>query len=305
MTATRKTATAALFVALQVALGDSIPSLGQIYCTPHGQEVHTPPLRVRPSYLLRDIDRQLGRRRSIPPGQLIAEANSEVTRRGFDYEFEVSSFIAEHKLRPLGNSDPNTSERTTYEFDMATADGRSLRLQVEVGTEGACGERETLIPTAHLSKQEIDLVVNSQHYRLKRPATFDLKWMQLVDEQTKKTLRTWELPFDAQPLGVSPDGRTLFFLPNFNIYAYQRNLSSRLAVSPVHLLARPEPAERPSHLILAASNRGVQFADAYDLIERESSETLEDRDPKFPYVGYKRFHVGGKSYVVRFQWPCT
>ncbi len=63
--------------------------------------------------------------------------------------------------------------------------------------------------------------------------------------------------------------------------------------------------DRPSHIILAASDRGVQFANAYELIRQESSETLEDRDPKFPYVGYKRFHVGDKSYVVRFQWPCT
>jgi hypothetical protein len=156
-----------------------------------------------------------------------------------------------------------------------------------------------------VTNQEIELVVDSQHYHVKRPSGFGLESMQLVDAETKKTLRTWELPFYPQLLGVSLDGSTLFFLPNFDIYSSGQNTALWVAAVPIPMGEGLQLRGRPTHLILAVSDRGVQFANDYELIEQESSEILEDRDPNFPYVGYKRFHVGDKSYVVRFQWPCT
>ncbi len=268
-------------------------------------ETRAPLLRVRPSYLLRDVNRQMDLPQSKPLDQFIAAANSELTHRGFDYEFDVSSFITEHKLTPLRASDTSVFESRPYEIDLTSVEGAPLRLEVNVDMEGPCGERMTLIPAARVTDREIELVVNSRHRRVKRPSTFALEWMQLVDEQTKKPLRTWELPFDAQPLGVSPDGSTLFFLPNFNIYSSEQNTSWRLGVAAMPRAAGLQLLGRPWHLILATSDRGVQFANAYGLIEQESSETLEDQDPDLPYVGYERFHVGDKTFLVRFQWPCT
>ena len=247
----------------------------------------------------------MGLPQSKPLDHFIAEANFDLTRRGFDYEFDVSSFITEHKLTPLGDSDTSVFESRPYEIDLTSVEGVPLRLQMDVGMEGPCGERTTLIPAVRVTDEEIELVVDSRHRRVKRPSTFALEWMQLVDEQTKKPLRTWELPFDAQPLGVSPDGSTLFFLPNFNIYSSEQNTSWRLDVAAMTRAAGLQLLGRPWHLILAASDRGVQFANAYGLIEHESSEILKDRDPDLPYVGYERFHVGDKTFLVRFQWPCT
>jgi hypothetical protein len=245
----------------------------------------------------------LDRHQSRTLGQLINEANAELARRGFDYEFEVGSFIRKHKLTPLGGSAYSLFEDRPYEFDLRTVEGTLFRLQMDVSPAGECGERTTVIPVAHVTEEEIELVVNSRHYRVRRPSTFSLESMQLVDEKTKKSVRTWELPYYAQPVGVSPDGSTLYF----NIYSSYPSptASLRRAVAPISRPAGLQILDHPWEVTLAVSGRGIQIANAYEWIKQEKSEMLEDRDPKSSYAGYKRFNVGDRTYVVRFLWPCT
>ena len=295
-----------LFLALLlVALAHSVVVLRGLDSAPSSVS-HVPLLRVRPSYLLRHINRELDRHPSMPISQFIAEANSEIARQGFDYEFEVNGFLAERQLAPLVALNPNDSQTEPYEFNLTTVQGSELHLKTDVDImEGPCGERYTLIPAVRVTNQEMELVVDSRHYSVKRPSGFGLEWMQLVDEKTKRTLRTWELPFDAEALGVSLDGSTLFLLPNFNIYASKPDISLRPVAASMPMTVGLQVAGRAPQLLLAVSDSGVHFAIEDELIERETSELLEDRDPNLPYVGYKRFHVGNKSYVVRFQWPCT
>jgi len=293
------------FALLLVALAHSVVVLRGHEITPSSVS-HAPLLRVRPSYLLRHINRELGRHPSVPISQFIAEANSEIVRQGFDYEFEVSQFISKRRLTPLVPLNRNEFGTEPYELALMTVQGARLRLEMDVELmEGPCGERSTLLPAARVTSGEIELVVDSRHYHVKRPSGFGLDRMQLVDEKTKRTLRTWELPFEAEALGVSPDGRTLFLLPNFNIYASNQDTSLTPIAASMPMLAGLQAPSRAPRLILAVSDTGVQFAFEDELIEREKSELLEDRDPNLPYAGYKRFHVGNKSYVVRFEWPCT
>ena len=297
---------AKLFLALLlVALPQSVVVLRGHDSAPSSVS-RVPLRRVRPSYLLRRINRELDRHPSMPISQFVAEANSEIARQGFDYEFEVNGFLSERQVRPLVPLNPNDSQTEPYEFNLTTIQGAEVHLQMDVDImEGPCGERYTLIPAVHVTNQEMELVVDSRHYSVKRPSGFGLEQMQLVDEKTKRTLRTWELPFYSEALGVSLDGSTLFLLPNFNIYASKQAVSLRPVAASMPMIVDLQVANRAPQLILAVSDRGVQFAIKDELIERETSELLDDRDPNLPYVGYRRFHVGNKSYVVRFQWPCT
>jgi hypothetical protein len=239
--------------------------------------------------------------------KFIADANSAVARKGFDYEFDVSRFISNRRLTPLVCLNPNNSPTEPYEFDLTTVQGKQLHLQMDVGImAGPCGERYTLIPAVRVTNREIELVVDSHHYPVKRPSGFGLEWVQLVEEKTKRTLHTWELPYYAEALGVSADGSTLFLPPNFNIYASTQDTSLRPILASLPMIGGLQVPPHPPQLILALSESRAQFAIENELmIERETSGTLKENDPEQPYVGYKRFQVGGNSYVVRFQWPCT
>ncbi len=304
MSRKRATITALFFVALTATLVCSAITLGA-QDHPRSEAAHSHLLRVTPSNLLQDVNRRLDYHQYTNLNQLIREANSELTVRGFDYVFDVSTYITERRLTPLDRSTPSDFEGNPYEFDLTILEGGQLHLRLDAGPAGACGERSVLIPAARVTPEEITVVVGSQHYRVKRPSGFHLEQVQLVDEKTKKTVRTWELPFYAELLGVSPDGSTLFFLPNFNLWASRQNTSTRLATVSMLMPTGPQGLHRPSHLILAVTERGVEFANEYAPLEQETSEILGDRDPEHPYIGYRRFRLAAKSYVVRFEWPCT
>jgi len=304
MSKKRTITTTLFFVVLAATLVCSAITLGG-QDHPRSTAAHSHVLRVTPSNLLQDMNRRLDYHQFTTVNQLIGEANSELAVRGFDYVFDVSSYITDRRLTPLDRSTPSDFEGNPYEFDLTNPEGGQLRLRLDAGPGGACGERSVLIPAARVTRDEITVVVGSQHYRVKRPAGFHLERVQLVEERTKNTIRTWELPFYAELLGVSPDGSTLFFLPNFNLWASRQNTSTRLLTVSMPMPTGPRVVHRPSHLILAVTERGVQFANEYELLEQETSEILGDRDPDFPYIGYRRFRLGAKSYVVRFEWPCT
>jgi len=304
MSKKRAITTGSFLVVLTAVLVCSAITLGT-QDHPRSAAAHSHLLRVAPSHLLEDVNRQLDYHQFTTVNQLIGEANSELALRGFDYVFEVSTYITERRLIPLDRSTPSDFEGNPYEFDLTILGGGQLRLRLDAGPAGGCGERSVLIPAARVTPEEITVVVGSQHYRVKRPSGFHLERIQLVDENTKKAVRTWELPFYAELQGVSPDGSTLFFLPNFNFSASRQNTLSRLATVSMFMPTDPQGLHRPSHLILAATERGVQFANEYDLLESETSEILGDRDPDYPDIGYRRFRLGAKSYVVRFEWPCT
>jgi len=218
-------------------------------------------------------------RKQLPIPTIIATGNSLIPERGADYEFEVGDLIDHSDLKPISRTE---STGATYRLPIQTVEGEPLLLEVEVSPEGPCGERTAQIPIAGLSQSEIDVVSEGKHYRIRRPQSFSLEWMSLVDQTMKKRLRTWELPFDAQPGGVSPDGRTIYLGPNWRF-------------------------DGPSEVTLAISDGVYFFADARDLLAREKAELIQDypRDPNDHYQGFKRFLLEKKIFIVRFEWPCT
>jgi hypothetical protein len=236
-------------------------------------------LNVKPSGLAHEIHSLMLGRKQASVASIIAVGNSRISQAGVDYEFEVSRLIEHSQLKPISG---NESDGAIHRLPMRTVGGEALLLEVEVSPEGPCGERTAQIPIAGLNKSAIDVVSEGKHYRLQRPPSFSLEWMSLVDRTMKKRLRTWELPFVAQPSGVSPDGRTIYLDSNGGF-------------------------GQPSELTLAISDGVYSFADARDLLAREKPELIEDfpRDPNDAYAGYKRFLLGSEVFIIRFEWPCT
>ena len=118
-------------------------------------------------------------------------------------------------------------------------------------------------------------------YGLKRPASFVLDEAQLLDPSSKRVLRSWQLPFQTIPEGISADGRSLFlgFHTEFGLDEL--------------LLELPEDG-RPRFRAKEGTDLGA-------------GEWIDERprDPHDTFEGYMRFRVGGREHVVRFTGPCT
>jgi len=119
-------------------------------------------------------------------------------------------------------------------------------------------------------------VAEGRKYRIKRPATFSLDQMSLVDEKMKRNIRSWEVPNETIPEGVSEDGTKLYV-----------------------------PTER-EELVLEISESGIQFK-ARNSLQLKKGDWIKDHptDPNNGYLSFMRFQAGEKSHIVKFSGPCT
>ena len=124
------------------------------------------------------------------------------------------------------------------------------------------------------------VVAEGRRYRLERPPGFLLSEASLVDDSLKRVLRTWQLPYQTTPLGLSPDRTKLYVpLPNFDDEGWDDKLAVEISDAGVRFVTRAG-LSLPKH---------EQVTDAP---EREG-------------VSLVRYGAGRQSYVLRFTDPCT
>jgi hypothetical protein len=139
-----------------------------------------------------------------------------------------------------------------------------------------CGECFFAFPSLSVTKAEILLLLKGRQYRLKRPRLFGLDEMSLVDGSMKRVLRTWEVPYQSAPIGISADGTRLYIETEFD------RLALEIAPSGVSF--------KPRSRVEIQNGKAVQG---------------QTRDPKNAYLAFMRFGSGKKSYVIRYSSPCT
>jgi hypothetical protein len=127
-----------------------------------------------------------------------------------------------------------------------------------------------------VTRAEILLLLKGKQYRLKRPRLYKLDEMSLDDASMKRVIRTWEVPQQSVPLGISADGTRL----------YMNTEAERLA--------------------LEISQTGISFK-ALSRVEIQNGVDVDKHpmDKKNAYLAFMKFTSGRKSYIVRYSAPCT
>jgi hypothetical protein len=234
-------------------------------------------LVVTPSNVLSDVAERKQQQPSLTASQLAQYANELVQKRGFDYDFDVCDAVP----RGLRTEAPTWTVRNT----LLLSNGQKLNVEFAVGNPNEpdllCGECSTQIPSVQVTKHELRLVADGKQYRVRRPATFILDEAELVDASMKKVLRTWQLPYQTVPIGISADGAKLY------LYIYQFELDD---------------------LVLELSENGkVAFRVRAEIGLRDEGEWIENLPTHAAKtkLGFRRYQAGNKNYIVRFIPPCT
>lgn len=234
-------------------------------------------IKVSASNILQELSERKKKQAAITARELAAYGNELLEKRGFDYMFDVCDILSQRQRR-------STAAEVFGNYQLALTNGekRNFRFTVAgAGSSGMCGECEALIPSVQVNKQEMTLIAGGKRYRVRRPKPFILDEAKLVDATMKKVLRTWQLPYQTIPVGISSDGAKLYL----DLYTdYELD-----------------------DLVLELSENGrLTFLD-----RRESQliagKLLEDhpKDPRNDYLSFIRFQAGDKTYIVRFWGPCT
>lgn len=237
---------------------------------------------LRPSNVVEDLKRYKALRPGIKAAALARYGNALLARRGFDYDFDACEIFPREMLN--GDGSLLEAERLhTFQRRLTRLDGRRVTFNlVADDLGGPCGECHLMLPALRVTKTEMHLVAGGAVYELKRPASFVLDEAQLVGPDLKTVLRTWQLPHQTIPEGISPDGRRLYV--GFH------------------------DEDHLDEVVLEITEDGrTNFRAAADAGVGDGGEWIKDhpKDPRNDYLSFLRFRNGGRTHVIRFTGPCT
>lgn len=240
---------------------------------------------LKPSHILDAVRRRKSLGPRLSPAALARYANELLALRGFDYNFDACEIFppedpAQHERGPRPGG---AWARTTLEHRMTRADESGLTFRLVTDERGGmCAECFLTIPALRVTKGSITVVAEGgATYELKRPAAFKLDEAQLLDPGMKRALRTWQLPYQTIPAGVSPDGKSVYL-----------SFYEEAGLDELVLEISEEGSPRFTARAKAAAAKGEWVTDP-------------PREPDDPFEGYMRFSVGRKGHVIRFSGPCT
>jgi len=261
-------------------LGTALPSAnGQVARTLSSSKSNRK-LKVVPSTILSDLQRRIKERPGTSPLELAVYANAALSRKGFNYDFDICELLPPAQ-RAVMRAGP--TEAQTFIYKMILVGGRGLPLQlVSNDSVGMCGECYFQIPAQRVTQQSMLVLVDGTQYHFKRPSHFNLDKVELVDKSLKKVLRTWHMPYQTVPAGLSPDGEKLYL----DFY---------------------EQYQLDDLLLELSANGSIQFKARSEVALASDDGWLEDfpKDPNNAYLSFKRFHAGERSYIIKFSGPCT
>jgi hypothetical protein len=236
---------------------------------------------LKPSNILDAVRQRKALGPRLSAAGLARYANDLIKQKGFDYNFDVCEIFPPEMLAG-GGAGGATGALHTFDRPLTRLDGRGVTFRFVADDYGSpCAECLLPVPALRVTKGEMHVVAGGVVYELKRPAAFVLDEASLVGADLKTVLRTWQLPYQTIPVGVSPDGKSLYvgFYEDTGL----------------------------DELVLEISDDGrLRFRVTREVVSAEG-EWVEEHptDPRDDYLSFKRFRVGGRTHVVRFSGPCT
>lgn len=207
--------------------------------------------------------------------------------------------MTEDKLVKLGNEliqtmgytfslDPSKfkgAKENRYVF--TGTDGKTVALKFDEVESGPCFEVLNL-PVEKINDKEIVIVKDGIKYAVKRPRGFYTEEFVLVDKTLKKTIRKWAAPIDATPVGISDDGKKIYYEFGFSM--------------------EPDPRKKDpavEEMLSEISEDGtIRFVAKNDPRVNKGKE-LEGYPVKSE-ISYMEFVTkNNTTYIVKFSYPCT
>ncbi len=256
-----------------------VPALMLTLFQTQGTATTSDVLKISRTTYLDDVLPKYMKERRLADEQIAAYANTLLDGNGFDYSFDACSIVkSNRKPRVIHNE---YGELEVYKYSFKRADGRLLITEFLGNPKwGLCSQCQFEIPLLRISKASFVVVVDGQKYLLKRPPKFYTEEIALVDSSLRHVLQTWEVPVDTGPIGISSDGKRVY-------------------------VELPTENDELRRLVLEVSEDGLRFRTRAQ-IEKQTQRVIQHpRDPNVSYRTFTSFRVGHRSFILRYDYPCT
>lgn len=212
---------------------------------------------------------------------------------GFSYDLDLEKIIrtkiragATKPIKKAGDDFPYVS----LPIQIRSVAGQKKTLSVTAPAEDVCccGYYYTPIPVTQISSARMTVVIDRKEVVMRRTKDFPVvqEYMLYEDRKPPKKVRSWEVPYETYPYGVSADGLSLYI-----------EIDARIA----DLLL--EISSDGSLKFVPKKTEGVvtHTEDLRKLPPPKEGEILH----KSGEFGLLRYVVAGKRYLLEFPYPCT
>jgi hypothetical protein len=256
-------------------------TLGGEVAVVHKSSAQTSEVRIVQTSYLKMVAEKL-KQPGVTSENAAEYANSLLAIHGFNYYFDACPVVRANPHPQSIGDDYGVGK--IYNYSFVQTNGRRIKMEIMGDpTEALCGECEFSIPLLRVTRRQLLVVSDGGQYLVRRPSGFFLKEISLVDRSMKRVIRTWEVPLDTQLAGISEDGTKIYveLLNNYSEDLFKK-------------------------IVIEVSGSTVRFR-ALSQVAGRDGEFVKNHptDPHNAYLAFKRFRVGNKQYIIRYDLPCT
>lgn len=224
--------------------------------------------------------------------QVIADyANDQLPKYGFEYELDLERIITKKIEQGLTTSiklEGDDFPYVTFDLEVTSTNGAKRKLAVTAPAESVCccGYYYTPIPVTKITPKELSLVIDSQETVIARPKDIPVvqEYILAKDQLKPSKLRSWEVPYETYPYGLSGDGRKLY-----------------VEVPIDEILLEISDDGVPRFVPRNATGIFTEGEDLRKLPTPKQGEILR----KSGELGLMRYMLSGVPYILEFPYPCT
>ena len=238
---------------------------------------------VKPSNLIEKLRKKKNENPKMTARELADYGNEILSKEGYDYTFD---------WEPKGNKNEanlkksNLGDYLPYEYEFTATDGKKQMLQfLNKGFEHPCFSVID-VPVTQINEQTMTVIAAGKAVDLKRPKDFDLEEFALVDN-SKKIIRKWKTPIDATPVGISEDGKKVYF----DSYQFYQDATDGAKESPIDLALE------------ISEDGSLKLVDSNEV--KSGKGVVIDYDKKYTEIQYEKYKIGNKEYIIKYSAPCT
>jgi hypothetical protein len=233
---------------------------------------------IKPSNFIGDLRRRKKEFPNITNKELVVYGNQMLKSKGLDYTFDWT---------PKELDQENFDETSPFKFEFMGKDGAPKALQFINDDFGHPCYSTINIPLSSITDEEMTIISGGKRFEVKRPKEFNLEEFVLVDSNLKNTIRKWKTPIDATPVGISEDGKKIYF----SSWEFDQD---------------PENGYKESVLSLAVEVSEEGALKLVDLNTIKSGKGINiGYDKEFTEIIYNKYKIEGKEFIIKFSAPCT
>ncbi|CAN5610307.1 hypothetical protein BH24ACI3_BH24ACI3_17580 [soil metagenome] len=247
----------------------------------NGQIARFDPLAIDSTTLMSELVALSSKEEAKDPAAFAAKANELLNKYGLGYTISLDAGTCA-KIREAKSKlkDPNEPIRLGTQLQSLGQERAVLSLPPPTIRPDHCGGCEITLPILQLSDSEFITRMSGHNIGFRKPSNFIAQTAILVDTGNGTIKQRWNIPFRAEPIGISHDETVIY-------------------------LALPQPELKELSLVVFAE--GVfQFATRAEaenggLGIKDKLAADHPADDRSRTIRFKRWEI---DYVIKFLAPC-